>query len=63
MIKDKKNRSENAHRYCVYLPAETFERFKRLYPVSLSKFFGMCLEKSVRSRDFFENVFFGVRDE
>lgn len=46
-----------------YLPVELLESFQRSYPRLLTTFIRRCMIRSLRDKDFFDDVFFGTVDE
>lgn len=55
--------SDGCRRYCLRISDEHFEKFQRLYAGKLSQFLIRCVVRAYRSRDFFEDVYFGIRKD
>lgn len=45
------------------LPKEVRDDFSKIYPRLTTVFLRRCMMKAISSREFFEDVFFGVRDK
>lgn len=61
--KKSKDSVDGCRRYCLRIRDDYFERYQRLYKGTLSQFLIRCVVRASRSREFFDDVFFGVRSD
>lgn len=55
--------SKNKKQVTLYLDKKVFDAFQRQYADCHKRLFANCLVLATNSREFFDNVFFGVQND